>query len=149
LERGFGWIDEEKRLKETEANALRERALRLLQAAGVTHDPTRGWAHHVNELKRRMEGRVRYGMVTEELIPAAKRPLHPDHEVQQRKRQLEMLMNGGDMPGSARSSAEIEVEVKAARSKLEETRSRRGDTRVEVEEVWRRHAQRKPDLAQD
>src|SRR5262249_12599208 len=116
---------------------------------GIAHDPTRGWAHHVNELKRRMEGRIRYGMVTEELIPAAKRRLHPDHEVQQRKRQLEMLVTGGEMPAKARSAAGMETEVKGTRSKLEETRSRRADTRVEVEEVWRRHAQRLPDLAQE
>jgi len=146
LERGFGWIEEEKRLKESEAATLKERALRLLAAAGITHDPTRGWAHHVNELKKRMQGRVRYGMVVEELIPAAKRRLHPDHEVQQRRRQLEMLVGGGELPGSARSSAEIEVEVKQTRAKLEETRSKRADTRVEVEEVWRRHAQKRPEL---
>ena len=49
---------------------------------------------------------------------------------------------------SARSSTEIELEVKQTRSKLEETQRRRADVRVEVEEVWRRHAQRRPDLGQ-
>ncbi|MEQ1833960.1 MAG: AAA family ATPase, partial [Candidatus Eisenbacteria bacterium] len=146
LERGFGWVEEEKRVLETAANAMKERAVRLLQTAGISYDAARGWAHHVNELKRRMEGRVRYGMVVEELIPAARRRLHPEHEVAQRRRQLEMLMAGGDLPANARSSADIEVEVKQTRSKLEETQRRRSDVRVEVEEVWRRHAQRRPDL---
>ena len=146
LERGFGWVEEEKRVLETAANAMKERAVRLLQTAGIAHEPARGWAWHVNELKRRMEGRVRYTMVVEELIPAARRRLHPEHEVQQRRRQLEMLMAGGELPVNARSSADLEMEVKQTRSKLEETQRRRADVRVEVEEVWRRHAQRRPDL---
>jgi hypothetical protein len=148
LERGFGWVEEEKRALEAAANSMKERALRLLQAAGIAYEAERGWAFHVSELKRRMEGRVRYGMVVEELIPAARRRLHPDHEVAQRRRQLEMLMAGGELPVNARSSTEIELEVKQTRSKLEETQRRRSDVRVEVEEVWRRHAQRRPDLGQ-
>ena len=148
LERGFGWVEEEKRALETAANAMNDRAVRLLQTAGIAYDAARGWAFHVNQLKQRMEGRVRYGMVVEELIPAARRRLHPDHEVAQRRRQLEMLMAGGDLPANARSSADIEVEVKQTRSKLEETQRRRSDVRVEVEEVWRRHAQRRPELGQ-
>ncbi len=149
LERGFGWVEEEKRALEAAANSMKERALRLLQAAGVAYDQARGWAHHVNELKKRMEGRVRYGMVVEELIPAARRRLHPEHEVAQRRRQIEMLVAGGELPENARSSAEIELEVKQTRSKLEETQRRRADVRVEVEEVWRRHAQRRPDLGHE
>jgi DNA repair exonuclease SbcCD ATPase subunit len=148
LERGFGWVEEEKRALEAAANSMKERALRLLQAAGIAYEAERGWAFHVSELKRRMEGRVRYGMVVEELIPAARRRLHPDHEVAQRRRQLEMLVAGGELPANARSSTEIELEVKQTRSKLEETQRRRADVRVEVEEVWRRHAQRRPDLGQ-
>ncbi len=148
LERGFGWVEEEKRVLEAAANAMKDRAVRVLQTAGITHEPARGWAHHVKELKRRMEGRVRYTMIVEELIPAARRRLHPEHEVAQRRRQLEMLMAGGELAPNARASAEIEVEVKQTRSKLEEAQRRRSDVRVEVEEVWRRHAQRRPDLAQ-
>ncbi len=148
LERGFGWVEEEKRVLEAAANAMKDRAVRVLQTAGISHEPGRGWAHHVNELKRRMEGRVRYAMISEELVPAARRRLHPEHEVAQRRRQLEMLMAGGELAPNARASADIEVEVKQTRSKLEEAQRRRSDVRVEVEEVWRRHAQRRPDLAQ-
>src|SRR5213075_1162393 len=66
--------------------------------------------------------------------------------VTQRHRQLEMLLAGGDLPERARPTADIELEVKHARSKLEDVQRRRTDRRVEVEEVWRRHAQRRPDL---
>ena len=149
LERGFGWVEEEKRALEAAANSMKERAVRLLQSAGIPHDPAKGWVFHVNELKRRLEGRVRYGLVVEELIPAARRRLHPEHEVAQRRRQLEMLVSGGELTTNARSSAEIEMEVKQTRSKLEETQRRRADVRVEVEEVWRKHAQRRPDLGHE
>jgi DNA repair exonuclease SbcCD ATPase subunit len=57
-----------------------------------------------------------------------------------------MLLAGGDLPANARPTPEIEMEVKSSRSKLEETQRRRADVRVEVEEVWRKHAQRRPDL---
>jgi DNA repair exonuclease SbcCD ATPase subunit len=102
--------------------------------------------HHVNELKHRLAGRVRYLMIMEELVPAARRRLHAEHEVSQRRRQLEMLLAGGDLPATARPATDIELEVKQARGKLEETQRRRTDARVEVEEVWRQHAQRRPDL---
>jgi len=146
LERGFDWVEDEKRVLEAAANSMKERAVRMLEAAGIAYDPARGWTHHVNELKHRLAGRVRYMMIMEELIPAARRRLHADHEVSQRKRQLEMLVAGGDLPEQARPSADIEVEVKQMRSKLEEAQRRRTDVRVEVEEVWRRHAQGRPDL---
>ena len=149
LERGFAWVEEEKRTLEAAANSMKERALRLLQAAGVAYEPARGWGFHVNELKKRMESRVRYGMVVEELIPAARKRLHPDHEVAQRRRQLEMLLSGGELPANARSSADIEMEVKATRSNLEETQRRRTDVRIAVEDVWRKHAQRRPDLGHE
>ena len=146
LERGFGWVEEEKRVLEAAANSMKERAVRLLKSAGITHDPARGWPYHVNELKKRLEGRVRYTMIMEELIPAARRRLHAEHEVTQRRRQLEMLLSGGELPANARPSADIELEVKQTRSKLAEAQSRRSDVRVQVEEVWRTHAQRRPDL---
>ena len=147
LERGFDWVEEEKRTLEAAANTMKERAVRVLESAGLAYETTKGWAHHVNELKRRMEGRVRYAMIVEELVPAARRRLQAEHEVAQRRRQLEMLLAGGELPENARPSAEIEMEVKSTRSKLEETQRRRADVRVEVEETWRRHAQRRPDLS--
>src|SRR5262249_37033945 len=148
LERGFGWVEDEKRVLEKTADTMRERAVRLLQVAGVPYEPARGWPHHVNALKKRLEGRVRHNMIVEELVPAARRRLHAEHEVAQRRRQLEMLLAGGDLPAKARPSPEIELEWKQTRSKLEEAQRRRSDARVEVEEVWRRHAQKRPDLEQ-
>lgn len=147
LERGFGWVEDEKRALEATAAAGKDHAVRLLESAGIRYDAARGWSYHVNQLKRRMEGRARWALINEELIPAARTRLHAEHEVAQRRRQLEMLVSGGELPAKARASADIEVEVKQTRSKLEEAQRRRSDVRVEVEEVWKRHAQRRPDLA--
>lgn len=147
LERGFSWVEEEKRVLEAAAATGKERAVRLLQSAGITYDGKWGWQHHVGQLKKKMEGRARYVMINEELIPAARARLQPEHEVAQRRRQLEMLVAGGELPKHARESTDIEHEVKQTRSQLEEAQRRRSDVRVEVEEVWRRHAQRRPDLA--
>jgi len=146
LERGFGWVEEEKQLLEKAADAMQDRAVRVLQAASIAYDPARGWPHHVNLLKKKLEGRVRHNMIVEELVPAARRRLHAEHEVAQRRRQLEMLLAGGDLPTRARPAQEIELAVKQTRSKLEEAQRRRSDVRVEVEEVWRRHAQKGPEL---
>jgi len=96
-----------------------------------------------------MEKRARHAAIVEDRIPAASRRLQPDHELAQRRRQLDMLLSGGDLPENARPSAEIELEVKQTRSKLEEAQRRRSDVRVEVEDVWRRHAQRRPDLGDE
>jgi DNA repair exonuclease SbcCD ATPase subunit len=148
LERGFDWVEEQKHGLEEAANAMRSRAVQMLETAGIAYDPSRGWPHHVGELKHRLAGRVRYMMLVEELLPAARRRLQADHEVHQRQRQLEMLLAGGDLPEHARPSADIEVEVKQTRSRLEETQQRRSDLRVEVEEIWRRHTQRRPELEQ-
>lgn len=147
LERGFSWVEEERRGLEAAASSGKERAVRLLEAAGIPYEPTLGWPHHVGQLQKLMEGRARYTMLSEELLPAARLRLQPEHEVTQRQRQLEMLVSGGELVASARPSTDIELEVKQTRSKLEETQRRRSDVRVEVEEVWRRHAQRRPDLA--
>jgi len=107
LERGVGWVEEERRAHEATALAMHERAVRLVESAGIPFEAALGWPHHVAELKRRVDGRMRHAMVTEELIPAARRRLQPEAEVAARRRQLEMLLVSGERPETARSSSEI------------------------------------------
>ncbi len=149
LERGFGWVEEERRSLEATALAMHEKAVALVTAAGIPFEAALGWPHHVTELKRRVEGRMRHGMVADELIPAAKRRLQPESEVTARRRQLEMLLVSGDLPETTRSSAEIEGELQDTRARLEDARRRRTDLRVEVEELWRTHGQRSPEVEQE
>ncbi|HEV2105475.1 MAG TPA: AAA family ATPase [Candidatus Eisenbacteria bacterium] len=144
LEKSFGWVEEEKRALQASAMGLHDKAVRILEAAGVAYDPAKPWPEHVAGLARRMTDRFRYTVVVEELIPAAKKRLLPDVEVEQRRRQLEQL--GGDPHANVRAAPEIEVDARGTRQKLEEAQRRRADLRVEVEEVWRRHAQQRPEL---
>lgn len=146
LERGFGWVEEERRALEATAIAMHEKAVGLVTSAGIPFEAPLGWPHHVAELKRRVDGRMRLAMVTDELIPAARRRLQPETEVAARRRQLEMLLVSGELPETSRTSAEIDAELQDTRSRLDDTRRRRGDLRVEVEELWRTHAQRSPEV---
>jgi DNA repair exonuclease SbcCD ATPase subunit len=146
LEQGFDWVEDEKRTLEAEADAMKEQAVRLLERAGIAHEPARGWPHHVSELQQKLALRGRYVLLTEERIPAARRRLLPETEVAERRRQLETLAAAGDLPDHARPTAEVEIEEKQARGRLKEAQDKRTNSRVEVEEVWRRHAQRRPEL---
>jgi DNA repair exonuclease SbcCD ATPase subunit len=146
LEQGFSWVEDEKRAIEAAAESMKQRAVRLLESAGIRYEPERGWAYHVNELQQKVAIRGRHQLLVDELIPAARKRLHPEPEVTQRRKQLEALVSGGDLPERARPTADIELEAKRLGSRLTEAQERRSNVRVEVEEVWRRHAQRRPEL---
>ena len=146
LEQGFGWVEDEKRAIEAAAESMNQRAVRLLESAGIRYEPERGWAYHVNELQQKVAIRGRHQLLVDELIPAARKRLHPEPEVTQRRKQLEALVSGGDLPERARPTADIELEAKRLGSRLKEAQDRRTNVRVEVEEVWRRHTQRRPEL---
>jgi DNA repair exonuclease SbcCD ATPase subunit len=146
LEQGFGWVEDEKRAIEAAAESMKQRAVRLLESAGIRYEPERGWAYHVNELQQKVAIRGRHRLLVDELIPAARKRLHPEPEVTQRRKQLEALVSGGDLPERSRPTADIELEAKRLGSRLKEAQERRTNVRVEVEEVWRRHTQRRPEL---
>ncbi|MEY4070518.1 MAG: hypothetical protein RL721_1132 [Candidatus Eisenbacteria bacterium] len=146
LDRGLGWVEGEKRSLEETVRTHRERALAVLAAAGIPYDAARGWSHHVSEMRRLMESRLRHALVVEELLPAARRRLQPEAEIAQRRRQLDLLLAGGELPPHARSSADVDLEVRNTRAELEDVQRQRENRRVEVEEVWRRHAQKRPEL---
>lgn len=146
LDKSWEWVEKERRVDEAAVSGLRERAVRILQSAGLTYDPDRSWQEHLDELSARLAHRTRWGMLTDELIPFARKRLLPDIEVEQRRRQLEQL-EAGAVPGAEpRPAVEIDVEARQTRTQLENTQRRRSDLRLEVEEVWRRHAQNRPEL---
>jgi DNA repair exonuclease SbcCD ATPase subunit len=146
LDRNWELVERERRVDEAAVAGLRERAVRILQSAGLTYDPEKSWGEHVEELARRAGSRARWTMLVEELIPYARKRLMPDVELEQRRQRISMLEAGREHITSPRQPDEIEVESKGGRARLEETQRRRGDLRVEVEEVWRKHAQRRPEL---
>lgn len=144
IEKSWSWIDEEKRVAEAAAAGLRERATRILMAAGITYDPARGWAEHVADLSVRARGRSRHSVLAEELIPQAQKRVLADHDRTELQSQLELLLSQGAAaadapPVVARAQAEIEVETRRQRETLESLQKQREDLRVSVEEGWRRH----------
>lgn len=144
LERGWEWYEETRHAEEAVIAGLRERAVRILQSAGLTFDPERPWADHIADLAVRAGQRARRTVVVEELIPYAKQRLLPAAEVAQRRRQLEQL-GGAASEAPARPTVEIDLEAKRTRLRLEEVQHARGDLRVQVEDVWRRHSQLRPE----
>jgi DNA repair exonuclease SbcCD ATPase subunit len=146
LDRNWELVERERRVDEAAVAGLRERAVRILQSAGLTYDPARPWAEHVEELAARAGGRSRWTMLVEELIPYARKRLLPDVEVEQRRQRIAMLEAGREHITSPRPPDEIEVEAKQCRARLEEAQHKRADLRLEVEEVWRRHTQQRPEL---
>lgn len=146
LEKSFGWVEEERRVVLAASAGLQEKAMRILQAAGMVHDPQRSWPEHIEELASRLRNRHRYRMITDELIPYARQRLLPDAEMEQRRQQLAMLAASGRPEGEARPAVDIEVDAKQTRTRLEEAQRLRADLRLEAEEVWRRYNQHKPEF---
>ncbi len=146
LDRSWEWVEKERKVDEAAIAGLRERAVRILQSAGLTYDPERTWAEHIGDLAKRAGQRARRTVVIEELIPYAKQRLLPEVEIEQRRRQLEMLAAQHATEGESRPAVEIDIEAKQARARLEDVQQQRTDLRVQVEEVWRRHAQLRPEL---
>jgi DNA repair exonuclease SbcCD ATPase subunit len=100
----------------------------------------------IAELSARMTLRARRTVVVDELIPYAKQRLLPEAEIEERRKQLEILLHGREDTPEPRSSVEIDLEVQQARASLDAVQVRRGDLRVEFEEVLRAHAQQRPEL---
>ena len=146
LDRSGELLDRERRLDEAAVAGLRERAIRILQSVGIAYDPEHSWADHVKELEARLHLRDRHRMIVEELLPFASKQLLPEVEVDHRRRQLTQLESGPHRFESPRSAVEIDVEAKQTRERLEAVQREREDRRIEVEEVWRRHTQQRPEL---
>jgi DNA repair exonuclease SbcCD ATPase subunit len=146
LERSFEWVGKERAVDEAAIAGLRERAMRILQGAGLTYDPERSWADHLADLAERTGRRQRWATLNDELVPAARRRLLPESEVEHRRRQLELLKVSREGFPDARPAVEIDIEANQRRGQLEAVQRRRTDLRVEVEEAWRRHATQRPEL---
>ena len=146
LDRSSEWVEKERKVDEAAIAGLRERAVRILQSAGLTYDPERSWADHIRDLAARASQRARRIVVVEELIPYAKQRLVPAAEVEQRRKQLDQLRADPQAGASARPTVEIDIEAKQARQRMETVQEQRSDLRVQVEEVWRRHAQQRPEM---
>jgi len=148
MERNWSWIDEEKRVAEAAALGLKERALRILQSAGLTYDPDRSWEDHAHELGERVRGKSRYLVLIEELIPQAEARLLGEQPRRDLEAQLAAidgeLASAGSGRTPDRTPLQVETENRTHREALEKAQRRRSDLRVQVEDVQRRYAAEHP-----
>ena len=148
LDRNWGWIDQQKQVDEAAASGLRERALRILQSAGLTYDPSRPWSEHLRELAEKEQSRQRLMLLTRELIPSAERRRLSDARRAELESQV-ALAEGGTSSRSPRNQRSIDEERRRLLERQEEAQRKRADLRVQVEEVSRRvHAERPERRAQ-
>jgi DNA repair exonuclease SbcCD ATPase subunit len=148
----WSWMDDERRNIEANAAGFHERAVRILQSAGMTYDPARDWSEHLDELTGRLRGAARHAVLVGDLIPQAEQRLLPAEEAEDLRRQLDALVGDGDAPRSEpeegvapRTMFEIDREVRTIHEQLEKLRSRRGDLRLKVDEACRKHAAEHPE----
>jgi hypothetical protein len=160
LDRNWSWIDDQKRVDEAAASGNKERALRILQSAGLSYDPDRPWADHARELAERAQGRARHALLMDELIPQAEGRVLPAERLAELESQRALIEGerpaAGAVEGAAgepaagagakgRTPFEIEAENRRLREALDELQRRRTELRLEVEGVWRRYHQEHPD----
>jgi len=161
LEAGWSWLDEEREVAEATVSGLKERAVRILQSAGLEHDPALALADHAQALAGRMQAHARHRLLTSELIPQAERRLLPAGKLADLEAQLELIdaEHPVDEPGAAgrppedpntvrltsRAPLEIETESRRAREALEDIARRRTELREQVAEVTQRYQQSHPE----
>ncbi|HTK32303.1 MAG TPA: AAA family ATPase [Candidatus Saccharimonadaceae bacterium] len=148
MERSWSWIDEEKRVAEAAATGLKQRAIGMLQAAGLAYDPQRPWADHVADIAERSKDRSRYTLLHDQLIPQAEKQMRPAEEIAQLESQLKTLEaegGAGDESASGRAPLDIEHEAQRNREALDQIQRRRSDLRLQVDETLRRHSVEHPE----
>ncbi|HKQ56284.1 MAG TPA: AAA family ATPase [Candidatus Eisenbacteria bacterium] len=157
LEAGWSWLDDERHVAEATVSGLEERAARMLETAGLAHDPKRSWADHATDLATRAQSRARHALLVGELIPQAERRVLPPGKLAELETQLEMIDaerpataeedDAPEAPAAAgpRTPLEIDTESRRLREVLDRLQKRRTELRLEVEEVWRRYHQDHPE----
>ena len=149
LDRSWSWIDEQKRVDEGALRRIqeRQRAVRILESAGLDYDAARPWEEHARALSERAEIRRRRSTLTQELISSAERRCLPDAQRAELEAQV-ALGEGAPAEGARRGQRELDAERRRLQERLEDAQRRRSDLRVKVEEVCRRvHAERPEKLA--
>ena len=149
LDSSWAWTERERQVAVATVSGLHEKALRILQQAGLAYDPERTWAEHIADLSGRLQNRHRFRMLQDELIPYARSRVLSEDEIDQRRRHLgvfEAGREGAGTFGNVRAPEDVDAESRSTRDELEKAQQRRSDLRVEVEEVWRRANQSRPEL---
>lgn len=149
VERGWGWIQDEKRVAETTAAGLEERAVRMLEKTGMKHDAARPWSDYLQQLGEMAKGVRRLEILNQELIPSAEKRLMPEDESKGLEAQIRDLEAAGPVSSAAipRAVAVLDAEHQAVREKLDDVQRRREDLRLQVEGRVQKVHQQQPEIA--
>jgi hypothetical protein len=153
LEKNWAWVGDEKRSASAEVAGHKEKAMRILQSAGLLYDPAKPWRDHVKELAERVRGKSRFTLLREELIPQAQQRAMPESQRNELKAQLEAFEaeTGGGGPqggGAARSQMDLERENRRLQGRLDEIQKKRTELKVKVDDVCRRYETEHPEKLQ-
>jgi chromosome segregation protein len=151
LDKSWGWIDEEKRVAEASAKGLKERATRLIEQAGLKHEPEKPWSAYVQQLGEMTGGVRRHETLKTELIPAAEKRMMPDTEEKALRAEIERLTAEGPATpvGIPRAAGEIDTESRETREKLDTLQKQREELRLDVDRVSRTYHQKHPELSSE
>ncbi|HEY6867513.1 MAG TPA: AAA family ATPase [Candidatus Eisenbacteria bacterium] len=152
LDKNWAWVGDEKRSASAEVAGHKEKALRVLQSAGLVFDPEKPWAEHLKELAERVRGKARLGLLRGELIPQAQKRVMPESQRGEIKTQLDSFEAeageaeaGGD---ARRSPLDLERETRRLQERLDEIQRKRGEIKAQVDVVCRRYESEHPEKLQ-
>lgn len=149
VRRGWSWIHEERRVAESTAAALEERAQRMLDRAGLERRPGEAWSAVLARIGELTRGARRLETLGQELIPAAEKRLLPEAEVRALEAEIGRLESaaGAAGPATPRAAAAIDADHEAARGRLEDVQRRREELRLQVEGRVQAYHQKRPEKA--
>ena len=152
LEKNWAWVGDEKRSSSAEVAGHKDKALRILQAAGLVYDPEKPWSEHARELAERVRGKARHRLLMEELIPAAQRRVMPEAQRNDLAAQLLAFEaeTGAGKGGASRARTPIDLERESRRlqERLEEIQKQRGELKARVDAACRRYEADHPEKLQ-
>jgi DNA repair exonuclease SbcCD ATPase subunit len=153
IEKNWAWVGDDKRAASAEVAGHKEKAMRLLQSAGLIYDPDKPWSAHVRELAERARGRTRLELLRDELVPQAQKRVLPEQQRAELQTQLDSFeaetgsgrTSGG---GESRSSIDLERESRRLQGRLDEIQKKRTELKLKVDEVCRRYELEHPEKLQ-
>jgi len=151
LEKNWAWVGDEKRSASAEVEGHKEKAMRLLQSAGLVFDPDRPWSEHVKEVAERVRGKSRLELLRGELVPQAQKRTLPESQRNDLMAQLESFeaeTGSAGTGGTARSPMELERESRRLQERLDEIQKKRTELKLKVDEVCRRYETEHPEKLQ-
>jgi DNA repair exonuclease SbcCD ATPase subunit len=148
IEHGWGWIQEEKRVAESQAHGLQERAMRMLEKAGLKYDPSKPWSEYLQRVADLSKGGRRLEILTQELIPAAEKRMMPEADEKELQAEIQGLESAGPVAAGVvpRPAAEVDIEHRSAREQLDDVQRRREDLRLQVEGRVQKYHQQHPEI---